>query len=153
MIYSNIEEFASLTLHKGAFLAIDYGKKKIGIAISDVQQRMSLPIKVIENDIKLLPEIVKEYKIVAIVIGVPINMDGSYGESAVKVEQYAQKVSDFTKMAVYLQDERMTSKAAQIMLREAGMKRERRDQVDDSIAASLILNTVLESLTNLTAKS
>lgn len=148
MIYSNIEEFTKAIQTTGILLGIDYGKKKLGIAISNQQQTMSLPIEVIVNQLDLLPPIINKNKAIAIIIGMPINMDGSKGDAASEVEKYAKKIIKLSNLPIYLQDERMTSKAAQMMLKQIGMKREQRDKFDDAIAAALILDTALQLIAN-----
>lgn len=153
MIFDKIEEFASNIKKTDILIGVDFGMKKIGLAISSPSREMALPLALLANNSKaILQEIhnfAKMKQVAGFVVGAPINMDGSYGESAIKAKNFATSLSVFTKLPVYLQDERRTSKAADSLLRIAGFNRKDRNSMDDSIAASLILESALAGLKNL----
>lgn len=139
-------------LSNGVLMSIDYGQKKIGIAISNNEQSMALPLKILQNDKKLfynLNDLIIKHKIIAIIIGLPVNMDGSRSTSSKKFEIFAQKLAKSTNKIVFLHDERRTTKAANELLSLAGFNRKYRNEVDDKIAASLILDSVINQLNRL----
>ena len=84
--------------------------------------------------------------ICAIVVGLPVNMDGTSSSQAKIVTSFVNKLAKETNLPIYLQDERLTSKAADNMLKDMGFNRRQRNERDDMAAASLILETVLESV-------
>lgn len=87
----------------------------------------------------------QEKNISAIVIGLPINMDGTKSEQTILTEKFAEKLEKRSNLPIFLQDERLTSKAADNLLKGFGLKRKDRNNQDDLAAASLILETVLNS--------
>ncbi len=143
MITTNIQEFCLVLPATGVIMAIDYGTKKLGIAISDHSRVMSLPIAIVETDIKNLDSLVQQHKVVGVAIGLPINMDGTSGAQAELVEKFAQRVFTRLELPIFLQDERLTTKAASNALKILGLNRKQRDSRDDQVAASMILDTVL----------
>lgn len=153
MITSDIQEFSRLLKAKSPILALDFGTKKIGVAVSTPERTMSIPISVIGTEIKDILPTIERYKPCAIVIGMPINMNGSAAESSNLVYNFAKTIYDAFSLPIFLQDERLTSKAATSLLKSAGMSRKDRDKIDDKIAASMILDTVLETIKTLTKQS
>lgn len=149
MISVTLDEFCQkLTLGK-RLIAVDYGSKKLGIAISDPLFCMALPMKeLIEaNDERKMNNIIrisKENAACGIVLGLPINMDGTRSEQTEILQKFAEKLAAKTDIAIFLQDERLTTKAADNLLKTIGFKRKERNARDDSIAACLILDTVLD---------
>ena len=153
MIFDSIEEFASNIKKTDILIGVDYGMKKIGLAISSPSREMALPLALLANNPKTIfleiAKIAKMKQVAGFVVGAPINMDGSYGESANKAKNFATNLIKHADLPVYLQDERRTSKAADSLLRIAGFNRKDRNSMDDSIAASLILESALAGLKNL----
>ena len=96
MIHYNIQDFIQYLPHQGVIIGLDFGKKKIGVALSNYERTMSLPICTIENSGDLLKEYIESNNISGIVIGLPVNMDGSYGESVEKVLKFANKLNGKT---------------------------------------------------------
>ena len=150
MIIHIIQEFSRFFQIGQPIISIDYGLKKIGLAISTPDHSMSLPLAIVsgESEKKKLQEIIaitKEKNICAIVLGLPINMDGTDSEQTMIVKKFAEKLENRTNLPIFLQDERLTSKAADNLLKQFGLKRKDRNKNDDLTAASLILETVLDS--------
>lgn len=153
MITADLQEFYKFCQFNGPILAVDYGSRKVGLAISDPDRKIAMPYLNVAGSEKLhiakIAEVAKAKKVSAIAIGLPVNMDGSLGPACKVVQQFASKVASITGLPIYLQDERLTSKAASMMLKEAGFSRQERDQKDDSVSASLILESTLQSISNL----
>lgn len=154
MIKASLQEFYALLKPNMPILGIDYGKKKMGFAISDPSKTISVPLEVQifdkeDKKIAYILGMIEKHKICAIVLGKPVNMDGSESEGVKIIEKFAGMLSDSSEKPIFLQDERLSTKAAHSLLRSAGMKRKARDEVDDQISASLILETVIDSIRNL----
>ncbi|MCP5369958.1 MAG: Holliday junction resolvase RuvX [Rickettsiaceae bacterium] len=148
MIIQTLKEFCQILACGKRLIAIDYGSKKLGIAISDPGLNMALPMKEINetNDQQKIVQILTIFKtnlVSAIVIGLPINMDGSFSVQTEVVLKFADKLAVKTNLPIFLQDERLTTRAADNLLKIGGLKRKERNARDDSVAACLILHTVL----------
>ncbi|WPY00981.1 Holliday junction resolvase RuvX [Candidatus Trichorickettsia mobilis] len=151
MIISNLQEFHQLLQSSKPILAVDYGQKKLGLAISDPNYTISMPLKTLNciNDsekIKIILSFIDEYSACALVIGLPIMMDGAVSNQALLVQNFTNCLSTKTDLPIYMQDERLTSRAANNLLKYLGLKRNKRNQQDDCIAAGMILETVLSSI-------
>lgn len=146
-----MQEFYSFFEVSKPLLGIDYGNKKIGLAISSPDHKIAMPHSIIaaredrEKSNHIIDFIVKN-NICAIVVGLPVNMDGTSGSQAKIVTSFVNKLAKETNLPIYLQDERLTSRAADSMLKNMGFNRRQRNERDDMAAASLILETVLESV-------
>lgn len=154
MILTSLQEFYIFFKIGNPIIAIDYGRKKIGVAISSPDHSVPMPLKIIiSNSIKEQLEkiafILTEKKVCGIVLGLPINMNGSKSEQTLLVEEFANKLAQTTNIPIFLQDERLTSKAANNFIKEFGFNRKKRNQLDDLVAASMILETTLLSAKNL----
>ena len=150
MIIYTLQEFCKFFRPGKPILSIDYGPKKIGIAISTPDHHLPMPLQIVsgESEKKKLQEIVAitiTKNICAIVVGLPINMDGSTSEQTLIVEKFAEKLKNRTNLPIFMQDERLTSKAADNLLKGFGLKRKDRYAKDDLAAASMILETTLDS--------
>lgn len=147
MITSNIQEFCKYLKKSHPILSLDFGEKKIGVALSNKDHTMSLPIDVIENNIIYISAIVTKYNPCAIVIGLPVNMDGTQENSGIdKVHNFAKYLYAKLSLPIFLQDERLTSKTADNLLRDLGLSRKNRNKMDDKIAASMILESALGNI-------
>jgi putative Holliday junction resolvase len=151
MIIADLQDFSKIIAPPCRLLGIDYGKRKLGIAISNPEQTMSLPLQQIADEklpsrLNAIAQIIKEHAIKGLIIGLPINMDGSSSEQSEIVEKFAKQLLQHFNLPIYLQDERLTSKAANNALKMAGFSRKDRAEVDDQIAASMILETTLTKL-------
>ena len=132
----------------GKILAIDYGKKRIGIAISDSKKRIAFPLKTIENkEIFLyLKEIIQSEKIEAIVLGEPKALKNKENILFLEVINFRKKIISLFSLPVHLVDERFSSKIASKIILDANIKKmKRRDKsLLDKVSASLILETFLK---------
>jgi len=150
MIITTLQEFCTFFKERQPLISIDYGQKKIGLAISTPDHKMSLPFQLLSGDsekkkLNQIVEITKDKNVCAIVIGLPLNMDGTKSEQTIIVENFAEKLEKRTNLPIFFQDERLTSRAADNLLKSFGIKRKNRNENDDLTAASLILETTLKS--------
>lgn len=146
MIYlpSQINEFCIKLIRGRPIIGIDYGARYLGIAKTDNSWLIANPLSVV-NATKLneLASVVKDYNCCAIVMGYPLQMDGSEGENCKKVQQFAKVILDKLQLPIYLQDERFTTRIAKNFLNESNLKRKEKDYLDNKIAASVILESFL----------
>ena len=154
MIINSLQEFCQFFQKGKPIISIDYGLKKLGLAISTPNHHLPMPLKIIEHesDKKKITDILcilKENNICAIVLGLPINMNGTKSEQTLIVENFANKLTKRTELPIFFQDERLTSKAANNLLKDFGLKRKNRNSIDDLAAASMILETALTSASKL----
>jgi putative Holliday junction resolvase len=131
-------------------LGIDHGEARIGVAISDELGMLAHPLETIHlkevaDPIARIAAVVARDKIGQIVLGLPRNMDGTYGPAAEKVRAFADKLRAACPCPVKLWDERLTSVAAQRSLHEAGRNVKNSRAVIDQVAAQLILQGWLDS--------
>ena len=137
-------------------LGLDYGSKTVGVAVSDplglTAQRVETIWRKQENKLRRtlarIDELVKEYQAERIVIGLPRNMNNTMGERAEKSLEFGEMVEKRTGLPVIMWDERLTTREAERALMEAGVRRENRKDYLDSVAAVLILQGYLDSLSN-----
>ena len=135
-------------------LGLDYGSKTVGVAVSDplglTAQRVETIWRKQENKLRRtlarIEELVKEYQAERIVIGLPRNMNYTMGERAEKSLEFGEMVEKRTGLPVIMWDERLTTREAERALMEAGVRRENRKDYLDSVAAVLILQGYLDSL-------
>jgi putative Holliday junction resolvase len=130
-------------------LGIDHGEARIGLAISDELGMLAHPLETIAvketEPLARIAEVVARDKIGTIVLGMPRNMDGTYGPAAEKVKAFAEKLRAQTTCPVKLWDERLTSVAAQRSLHEAGRNVKNSRAVIDQVAAQMILQGWLDA--------
>ena len=129
-------------------LAVDYGESRTGIAVCDVLEFMASPLTVIfekntEKAIQKIAETVHQQKAELVVVGMPVNMDGSHGERAQKCRQVADAVQQLVSVPVTVWDERASTKTALAILSENGSYGKKRKQVLDAVAATVILESYL----------
>lgn len=132
-------------------MALDYGEVRIGIAFSDLLNIIAngyetYTRKDLETDLNYLQKLCKEKEVDTIIIGLPINMDGTEGERAIATREFAEKLKEKTNLPIKFLDERLTSVSAEKLLIEADMRREKRKQVIDKISATIILQNYLDML-------
>jgi len=132
----------------GRLLGLDYGTKRIGIAISDTSQLIATPYEVVPADtvLSVLDDIVVDEGIAAIVVGLPTSLSGEEGPSAEAARELAERVAVHTGLEVVLVDERFTSKVAEQAMIKSGMRREKRRDIRDKMAATVMLQGHLDSL-------
>lgn len=131
-------------------MGLDFGTKRIGMALSDellltAQGLDSLYRKVLKSDIEEISRIALENNVQEIVIGLPINMNGSYGTKTKEVLEFVEELSKVVKVPVRTWDERLTSVQAERVLLEADTSRAKRRKVTDKLAAQLILQGYLDA--------
>jgi putative Holliday junction resolvase len=131
-------------------MGIDYGKKRIGIAVSDALGMMAHPLETLHrtalaDDALHIGELARSREVTKIIIGLPLNMDGTEGELALAARKFAAEIETRLHIPVELYDERLTTLQAERMLtEEADMSRDKRKQVRDKIAASYILQSYMD---------
>lgn len=131
-------------------MGIDLGDVRIGIALSDAMQIIASAYETYkrvndEVDLKHINDIISEKEVDTVVIGYPVNMNGSIGDRAKKAEEFAKKLENFCKIKVVLQDERLSTVSAQKLLINSDVRREKRKEVVDKIASAIILQTYLDT--------
>lgn len=132
---------------KGKILGLDWGQKRIGVAISDSDQLMAFPRTSIENDdnaIGKIGDICEEENIQLIVLGFPLNLEGEENKSTKAVESFADKLKQNLDIKVDFIDERLTSVESDSIITSINIKKEDRKKETDIIAASLILKNYLD---------
>lgn len=135
----------------GSLIGIDPGSKRIGIAVSDFQRIIASPKCVVkrtkrESVIDQILKLILEYESTGIVIGLPVNMNGTLGPRAQAAKQLANNIIAKADLPIAFQDERLTTAQAERIMLDAGMSRQRRSLSVDASAATIILQTVLDRL-------
>ncbi|MEO6013637.1 MAG: Holliday junction resolvase RuvX [Devosia sp.] len=135
----------------GKLLGLDLGTKTIGIAVSDGMRYSATPLETIQRtkftaDAVRLLELITENAAVALVLGLPLNMDGSEGPRAQSTRTFARNLSQKTPIPIAFWDERLSTSAVTRMLIEADTRRDKRAEVVDKLAASYILQGFLDRL-------
>jgi len=128
-------------------LSIDFGRARIGLAISDELRLLAHPLQTIPSDktsVKKITEIVRDRNIDKVVVGVPRHMSGELGESANEALEFAAKLRTQIPCAVETWDERLTTVAAERALREAGKRTRNTRHLVDQVAAQMILQAYLD---------
>lgn len=134
-------------------LGVDYGLARIGLALSDPTGQLAQGLTVLKrkSDIEAahsVLQLVREHDVGQIVVGLPLNMNGSAGERARQCRVFAELLQEVCQLEVAMYDERLTTVAAERLLIEAQVRRKDRRQVVDSVAASILLQSYLDSLEN-----
>ena len=139
---------------RGALIGLDLGSKTIGVAASDPDRRLATPVETIQRktftaDAKRLLALAAERRAVGLVLGLPINMDGSEGPRAQSTRAFARNLSKLTEMPIALWDERLSTAAVERELIAADASRGKRKAVIDQHAATYILQGALDRLLRL----
>ena len=147
----DIEDFKKSIGNKSRLLGIDPGKKRIGLAISDEDKLVSTPLKTILkkknfNFIKEIKEIIEENNIKGIIVGNPLNMDGSKGSSSQSSNDFARNLSNNISIPVTMWDERLSSEGAFKLSDNMGVNTSKKIEKLDQNAASFILQGALDYL-------
>jgi len=132
-------------------LGIDYGRRRLGLALSDEGEILASPLAVyarskLDQDLAFLAYLIEEREVKKIVLGLPRNMNGSCGEMEQEVLAFAAALHEASSLPVDTFDERLTSVEAERVLIQANLSRKRRKTQRDSLAAVLILQGYLDSL-------
>lgn len=131
-------------------LGLDLGSKTIGVAMSDdllltAQVLTSIQRTTLNKDLAVIVNLVEEYGVEEIIVGLPINMDGSTGESARKAETFIEKLREIFSIKIIPWDERLSTVAAERILLEGDLSRKKRRKVIDRLSAAIILQGYLDS--------
>jgi putative holliday junction resolvase len=130
-------------------MGLDLGEKTIGIAISDImgitaQAKGVIRRKNLDEDLEELKSYISKYQIERIIMGLPVNMNGTSGERVIKTEEFANTLKKKFKMPILFWDERLSTIAAERILIDADISRSKRKKVIDKLAASIILQAYLD---------
>lgn len=148
----DIKEFKSKLIPYKAILGIDYGTKRMGIAVSDLLLTIASAYKIlyrknISTDLEELKKIIQEKEIGAIVMGYPLLMNGTEGELALEVKKFKTILEEHFNLPIFLWDERLSSSAVEnFLIKEVDLSRSKRAKVLDASAASYILQGALDAL-------
>ncbi len=153
-VFETIEEFAEALPRTQALMGLDLGTKTIGVAVSDSFQSVATPLETVKRkkfgiDAARLLEIIEHRSVGAIILGLPRNMDGSEGARCQSTRAFARNLTKLTPVPIGFWDERLSTVAAERALLEADTTRKRRSEVIDHVAASYILQGVLDRLGHL----
>ncbi|MCB1401179.1 MAG: Holliday junction resolvase RuvX [Rhodobacteraceae bacterium] len=151
MICATIEEFATALPAFGAVGGLDLGTKTIGVAVSDSMRSVATPLRTIRRskftaDAQELLALVQERGLTGLVLGLPMNMDGSEGPRCQSTRAFARNLERLTPLPIAFWDERLSTVAAERAMLEADMSRKRRAEVIDHVAAGFILQGALDRL-------
>ena len=151
MILTDVAEFLALLPPGRAICGLDLGDKTIGFAVSDLRRQVATPILVIrrvkftEDAVRLLA-LLAERQLAGIVLGLPLNMDGSEGPRVQSTRAFARNLEKLTALPITFWDERLSTVAAERALLEADTSRKRRAEVIDQVAAGYILQGALDRM-------
>lgn len=136
---------------RGKILGLDLGTKTIGVAISDGMRYSATPLETIKRskftqDAERIIELIAENQVVAILLGLPLNMDGTEGPRVQSTRAFGRNLAPKINLPIAFWDERLSTSAVTRMMIEADMRRDRRAEVVDKLAASYILQGALDRL-------
>ena len=131
-------------------MGIDLGNRRIGVAISDELKVIAQPMEFISaepfaNVLARLKDLIRQKEVELILVGMPRNMDGSYGPAALKVQEFVAVLKDAIVIPIKTWDERLTSAQANRFLISAGTRRSKRKEKVDQTAAAILLQSYLDS--------
>jgi putative pre-16S rRNA nuclease len=132
-------------------LALDHGSKRIGVAVSDETKTIAQPLEYIPAEpfadfLARLKQVLLEKEIDLVLIGLPRNMDGSYGPAAQKVQTFASVLKGAITIPIKLWDERLTSAQANRILIQSNVRRDKRKEKVDKMAAAILLQSYLDGI-------
>ena len=154
MALLTIEQLAPLLGRHARLMGLDLGTKTVGVALSDVERRIASPVETIARtkftkDAERLGVLAARFEVAGLVIGLPLNMDGSEGPRAQSTRSFARQIMPALDLPVCFWDERLSTAAVTRSLIEQDASRKRRAEVVDRMAAAYILQGVLDRLANL----
>jgi putative holliday junction resolvase len=149
MIYKNIKLLRKEEFRGKKILAVDFGATKFGVAISDVEQKVAMPKKTYlredkDKDIKILIDLLSENETNLIIFGLSLDKKGNYNKSAQQMRSFVDIFLKDNDVDVFFWDERYSTVAAQKSLAGSGFDNIEKNLIDDKVAASLILQAVLD---------
>ncbi len=151
MILTEIADFLASLPPNRAICGLDLGDKTIGIAVSDLRRSVATPLHTVRRtkftqDAAELLAVLTERNISGIILGLPLNMDGSEGPRVQSTRAFARNLIKLTELPITFWDERLSTVAAERALLEADTSRKRRREVIDQVAAGYILQGALDRL-------
>ena len=134
-------------------VALDIGTVRIGVATSDIMEIIASAYTVYKrknnsSDIDYIAKLIQDLQAGEVVIGLPLKMDGTEGQSVAMAREFGEKLSEKISIPIIFQDERLSTVSAQKILIESGMRREKRKEKVDSLAATFILQNYLDKKSN-----
>lgn len=126
--------------------ALDYGARRVGVAVADTEIGIALPATVLPNDLEQIARWLQRERIELVVMGAPYLMWGEKGERVLEVETFAQQLRERLNIPIELLDERLTTQEAERRLRESNSKRAKSKQAMDAVAAAILLETYLRRM-------
>jgi putative Holliday junction resolvase len=137
-------------------LGLDLGERTIGLALSDTRLTVATPLKTLtrgkfKTDSHVLLDLISEHGVGALVVGLPLNMDGSQGPSAQSARAFARNFEQLSTIPIVFQDERLSTAAVTRTLLDADASRRRHAELVDKMAAAYILQSALDRLRNMSA--
>ncbi len=133
------------------YLALDVGSKRIGVAVSDELGLTAQPVLTLtrkrnpKDDLRALARLCRRFDCIGIVVGNPLHLSGDLSPQAAKIQAFAQELANLTQLPVELWDERLTTREAHEILYAAGKPRQDHKPLVDQVAATLILQSFLDS--------
>ena len=154
MIHDSAESFAAALPRFGALMGLDLGTKTIGLAVSDRMRQVASPLHTVKRvkfgvDAEALLQVAEAREVAGLVLGLPLNMDGSEGPRVQSTRAFARNLTRLTELPIAFWDERLSTVAAERALLEADTSRRRRAEVIDHVAAGVILQGLLDRLSYL----
>jgi putative holliday junction resolvase len=154
VICTSVEDFLAALPPNRAIAGLDLGDKTIGVALSDLRRQVATPIEVIRRekftlDAGRLLVLLEARGAFGIVLGLPLNMDGSTGPRVQATQAFARNLEKLTALPICYWDERLSTVAAERALLEADTSRKRRKEVIDQVAAGYILQGALDRMAHL----
>jgi len=158
MIYENLADFAAALPPFRALAGLDLGEKTVGVAVSDRLLSVASPLSTIRRtkftaDATALLKIATDRELGGLVLGLPLNMDGSEGPRCQSTRAFARNLTRLTDLPIAYWDERLSTVAAERALLEADTSRKRRSEVIDHVAAGYILQGALDRLGHMRRQS
>jgi putative holliday junction resolvase len=151
VIFETVAEFTTILPSNRAIAGLDFGEKTIGVAISDLRRQVATPVETLRR-VKFTADAVALLALLTtrgahgIVLGLPLNMDGSEGPRAQATRAFARNLMTKTDLPITYWDERLSTVAAERALLEADASRKRRKEVIDAVAAGFILQGALDRM-------
>lgn len=135
--------------NSGRLLGVDYGKVRVGLAVTDSERRLASPLTTYtrrddEADARFFRDLVKAEEVVGLIVGLPVHNDGREGEQALAAREFGTWLSHITGLAVAYWDERFSTSEAEGFLLAAGMTRQKRKGRRDRVAAQIVLQSYLD---------
>lgn len=154
MICDDLAGFVAALPPSGGIAGLDLGDKTIGVAISDRRRQIATPVTIIRRvkfteDAAQLLTLLSAREVAGILLGLPLNMDGSEGPRVQSTRAFARNLTRLTDLPIFFWDERLSTVAATRALLEADASRKRRKEVIDQVAAGYILQGALDRLAHL----